>query len=140
MTMMQGTARLGANPELKYIGVGDDQKPVCEVRLRILNGKQDKSTGEWLDQGFWAQGNIWGKFAEPAAKIFSKGDRVFFDGNMVMNTFPDKDNEGEEVKVPKIDISFIAPYLPDIESLKYKARTSKSDSQESAQQSTAAAS
>jgi len=124
MTAIQGLARLGANPELKYIG--DDKKPVCEISARFINGKQDKATEEWEDQGFWAQVNIWGRCAEAAAKMFSLGDKVIIDGNMVMVSWPDKDDPSKTVTSLKIDCHSITPYLPDLISLDYKKRTSQS--------------
>ncbi len=122
MSDLSGLARLGANPELKYVGSGDDKQPVCEMRVRFLNGKKDKKLGEWIDQGFWAQVNVWGLCAEPAAKMLAKGDRVFIDGEMVMNTWPDKDDDTLERSGVRVDTRLVAPYLPDLEGLSYRER------------------
>lgn len=122
MSGLSGLARLGVNPELKYVGVDDDKQPVCEMRVRFLNGKKDKRSGEWVDQGFWAQVNVWGPCAEPAAKIFAKGDRVFIDGEMVMNTWSDKDDDTLEHSCVRVDTRLVAPYLPDLEGLSYRER------------------
>ncbi len=125
MTAIKGLVRLGANPELRFVGSGDDKKAVCEIRGRFINSKLDKGTGEWIDLGFWATVNVWGRCAEPAAKMLSKGDLIYIDGTMVMNTWPDKENEGEEISGFKVDTNFVAPYLPNLESLRYKPRTSQ---------------
>ncbi len=130
MTAIKGPGRLGANPELRFVGNGDDKKPVCELRVRFINGKVDKATGEWTDTGFWATVNVWGWCAEPAAKMFSKGDRIYIDGTMVMNTWPDKENEGEVISGFKVDTIFVAPYLPDLELLRYKPRTTQNNAAE----------
>lgn len=122
MSDLSGLARLGTNPELKYVGSGDDKQPVCEMRVRFVNGKRDKATGEWIDQGFWAQVNVWGRCAEPAAKMFSKGDRVFIDGVMVMQTWPDKEDETVERSGMRVDARMVAPWLPDLDGLSYKPR------------------
>jgi len=122
MSELSGQARLAANPELKYVGTGDDKQPVCEMRVRFLNAKQDKASGDWTDLGFWAQVNVWGLCAEPAAKMLSKGDRIFIDGSMVMDTWPDKDDENVERSGIRVDTRMVAPYLPDIESLSYRER------------------
>ncbi len=127
MSDLSGLARLGANPELKYVGDGDDRQPVCEMRVRFLNAKKDRKTDEWIDQGFWAQVNVWGRCAEPAAKMLSKGDRVFIDGEMVMNTWPDKDDDTLERSGVRVDTRLVAPYLPDIESLSYRERKQGGD-------------
>lgn len=123
VTTINGLARLGSAPELKY--VGDDKKPVCEMRARFVNSKQDKVTGEWKDQGFWAHVNIWDRYAEPAAKMFSSGDMVYIDGNTVMDNWPDKENQGQTVEGMKVNANFIAPYLPHLESLTYQERKAK---------------
>lgn len=126
MSMLQGMARLGANPELKYVGDGESKQAVCEMRLRFLNSKQDKVTGEWSDDGFWAQVNLWGACAEPAAKLYSKGDRVVVvDGNMVMNSWPDKENEGQMATGLKVDTRLVLPYLADVSVLKFKERSTQ---------------
>ncbi len=121
MSEIQGIARLGSNPELKY--VGEDKKPVCEISVRFINGKQDKITQEWEDRGFWAQVNIWGKCAEPAAKMFSTGDRIIITGNMVGVSWADKDDPEKTVSGLKVDTNSVAPYLPDLMSLEYKERS-----------------
>ena len=130
MTAIQGVARLGANPELKYIDVGEDKKPVCEMRVYLVNGRQDKTTEEWRDQGFWAQVNVWGKCAEPAAKMFTTGDKVIIDGNLVQVSWPDKDDSEKSITGMKIDTNSVSPYLPDLVSLTYKERKSQSASRE----------
>lgn len=127
MSELSGQARLAANPELKYVGAGDDKQPVCEMRVRFLNAKQDKASGEWSDLGFWAQVNVWGHCAEPAAKMLSKGDRIFIDGSMVMDTWTDKDDENTDRSGIRVDTRMIAPYLPDIESLSYRERKQSGD-------------
>jgi len=129
MTAINGLARLGTNPELKYVTVGDEKKPVCEINARFINGKQDKATQEWEDQGFWVQINVWGKCAEPAAKMFASGDKITVDGNMVMMSWPDKDDPEKMVSGLKVDANSVSPYLPDLVSLEYKERKSRKDSQ-----------
>ena len=100
MTDIQGPARLGKEPVLKH--VGEDKKPVCELRVVFLNyraNKQDQDNP--IDSGFWVQVNIWGKFAEPASRFFSTGDKVYITGEMDQDSFTPKDaNEGDdEVKI-----------------------------------------
>jgi len=131
MTQIQGMARLGKNPELKYIGEGDDKKPVCEIWLKMLNARKSKlNDDEWQDLGFWAQVNLWGTLAEPGARLLSKGDRVYVTGRMVNKLWNESENTSEESQecgsrsTLVIDSNFVAPYLGDLESLKYKSRKS----------------
>jgi single-stranded DNA-binding protein len=128
MSQIHGTARLGKNPELKYIGEGEDKKPVCEIWLKMLNSRKNKSKDDWEDLGFWAQLNLWGNLAEPAARLLSKGDRVYVSGRIVEKTWSQSDIPSEQAEESEthstlvIDTNFIAPYLGDLESLKYKPR------------------
>ena len=126
MTDISGPARLGVNPELKPIGQGDDRQFVCEMRVRFLNGRPKKDSDEWEDNGFWANVNVWGKAAESAARLFEKGDRVHIIGNMIERRWPDKEDPEAEHSLMQVNANFIAPYLPDVESLKYKPRQSRS--------------
>ncbi len=123
MTDIQGPARLGKEPVLKH--VGEDNKPVCELRVIFLNyraNKQDQNKS--IDSGFWAQVNIWGKFAEPASRFFSTGDKVFIVGDMYQGSFKPKDAiEGDdEVNVFHVNSNIIFPWTIDIESLAFTER------------------
>lgn len=125
MSDISGQARLGKNPELKYIGQDENKQAVCELRVRMLNPKQDKKTDEWIDRGFWAQVNLWGPFAEAASKLLQKGDRVFVaNGTLAQDTWFDENNPDKENAMMKIDTNMVFPYTTDIESIKYKPRKS----------------
>ena len=127
MTDISGPARLGANPELKTVGQGDDKQYVCEMRVRFLNGRPKKDSEEWEDNGFWANVNVWSKLGESAARLFEKGDRVYIIGNMIERSWADKENPEVERSMMQVNASFIGPYLPDLESLKYKPRQPRND-------------
>jgi single-stranded DNA-binding protein len=127
MTDISGPARLAANPELKTIGQGDDKKYVCELRVRFQNAKPKKDSDEWEDQGFWATVNVWGNHAEPTARLFEKGDRVFIMGNLIERSWQDKDDPEQTHRALQVDTHYVAPYLPDLESLRYKPRKSRTE-------------
>ena len=123
MTAIQGPARLGKEPVLKH--VGEDNKPVCELRVIFLNYRVNKKEEDIpIDSGFWAQVNIWGKFAEPASRFFSTGDKVFIIGDMDQDSFKPKDAiEGDdEVNVLHVNSNIIFPWTIDIESLAFTER------------------
>jgi len=132
MTEISGQGRLGAAPVLKSVRQGDDQQFVCELRVKFLNSKLKKNTEidikekEYDDLGFWVQVSVWGAFAESTAKLLKKGDRVYLPGNLYQSTWPDKNDPEKENSMLKINTNLIFPYLPDIESLQYKARKSSS--------------
>lgn len=130
MSEISGQARLGKNPELKYIGQDDNKQAVCELRVKMLNSKQDKKTDDWIDRGFWAQVNVWGKMAEAASKLLQKGDRVFIvNGTLAQDTWSDDKDPDKENSMMKIDTHLVFPFTTDIESLQYKPR--KASDQES---------
>jgi len=123
VTAIQGPARLGKEPMLKH--VGEDNKPVCEMRVIFLNYRTNKQEPDNpVDSGFWAQVNIWGKFAEPASRLFSTGDKVYIAGELDQDTFTPKDtNEGDdEVKILHVNTNLIFPWTIDIDSLTFNER------------------
>lgn len=129
MTDISGPARLAANPELKTVGQGEEKQFVCEMRVRFLNGKPKRNSDEWIDNGFWVDVNIWGKYAQSASRLFEKGDRVHVIGNLHEHHWPDKDNPERELGRLKVNASFIGPHLPDLESLRYKPRQPRQDAE-----------
>ena len=123
MTDIQGPARLGKEPVLKH--VGEDNKPVCELRVIFLNYRVNKKEEDIpTDSGFWAQVNIWGKFAEPASRFFSTGDKVFIIGDMDQDSFKPKDAiEGDdEVNILHVNSNLIFPWTTEIDSLTFTER------------------
>ena len=122
VTDIQGPARLGEEPFLKH--VGENNKPVCELRVIFLNYRPNKQDQDnTIDSGFWAQVNIWGKFAEPASRLFSTGDKVYIPGNMDQDSFIPKDaNEDDEVTILQVNSNLIFPWTTDIESLNFTER------------------
>ena len=127
MTDIQGPARLGKPPTLKH--VGEDKKPVCELTVIFLNYRMNKNDEENpIDRGFWVKVSVWGKFAEQASKMFSKGDKVFIaDGNMDQDSFTAKDAQDgdDDIKLLHVDCNLIFPWVPDLESLSFKERKGK---------------
>lgn len=119
MARIEGIGNLGSNPELKYLGENKD-KPVCEFRFYLKSDRR-KGEGEWEDRGDFLAVSVWGACAEPAAKMFRKGDGVFLQGKFGTDRWKDKES-GEERKGPKIDANLALPYLPYLESISYKPR------------------
>lgn len=123
MSVFQDKVRLAAPPELKYVGKGEEKNAVAELRVRVPNVKRD-SDGNFRERGFWANVSVWGKFAEPVTKMVAKGDQLFVVGNLYQDNWNDKET-GEERSGIKIDAKLVFPWMPDLESLKYKPRRAK---------------
>jgi len=140
MPSINGYARLGKTPELKYIGEGEDKQPVCELSVKFINAKKKKGTGsgsggegegdDYDDLGFWAQVNVWGNEAEPVSRLLSKGDKVYIsDGKLAEKSWPDKDNAEITKSSLQVDCRLLFPVLSNIENLTYKARSSNTQSE-----------
>jgi hypothetical protein len=125
MTDISGPARLTVNPKLKPVGQGDEKQFVCELRVRFTNFKRKKNSEDFDDNGFWADVNIWGPFAEPSAEFFEKGDKVFIIGNLDERHWIDSDNPDIEHGRLQVNSSFVAPWTPDLVELRYKPRQSQ---------------
>lgn len=132
MPSINGYARLGKTPELKYIGEGDDKQAVCELSVKFINAKKKKSSGEdeYDDLGFWAQVNVWGYEADPVSRLLSKGDKVYIvDGKLAEKSWPDKDNPEVIKKGLQVDCRLLFPVLSNIENLSYKVRSNNTQSE-----------
>ena len=126
MVTLQGSARIGKAPTLKYVGDNND-KPVCEFSVRMLSFRKSKTEADQLDdKGFWANISIWGKFAEAASKQFSKGDRIFIaDADIYQDTYrytPANSDQEEDGSSFQINCSLVFPWTPDLEAVTFKPR------------------
>ncbi len=134
MTDISGQGRLGADPVLKPVGEGENQQFVCELRIKYMNSKPKKHSAsdekEYDDLGFWVQVSVWGNFAESAARLLKKGDRVYVPGNLHMDTWQDKKDPEKEQSMLKVNTNYIFPYLPDIETMSYAPRKTAPDNQQ----------
>lgn len=114
-------------PELRWLGEGENKQPVAELRVRFPNVKRintEAGEDEYIERGFWVTVNVWGRFAEPVAKLFSKGDQIFVIGNLYQDEW--KTKETDEIKTGlKMDARQVFPWSLDLESLSYKERKGK---------------
>ncbi len=122
MATISGKGNLGADPILKY--VGEDKRPVTELRVYLQCGRKDKKTGEWEDNGDWYNVSLWGPCAEPASKLLQKGNGIYLTGTLSTDRWNDKES-GEPKSHPRIDADFVAPYLPAVESITYRPAAKK---------------
>jgi single-strand DNA-binding protein len=123
MSVFQDKVRLAAPPELKYVGKSEEKSAVAELRVRVPNIKRD-SDGNFKERGFWANVSVWGKCAEQLVKLVTTGDQIYLIGNLYQDKWKDKETGDEKTGI-KIDCRLAFPWLPDLESLKYKPRKAK---------------
>jgi single-strand DNA-binding protein len=85
---LTGTAKLGAEPELRFTGQG---KAVCELRLAFSNSK--KKRGE---EGYEYTPAVW----------VHKGDEVFCSGLLELERFDKKDGtQGEKLTLRAAEVA-----------------------------------
>lgn len=81
---------VGRDPELKMTGTG---RPVCEFSVavnRVTGGGQGAERQEQTD---WYRVSCWGKQAETAQQIVTKGRMVFVAGRFQPRQYTNRNNE-----------------------------------------------
>ncbi|MBL4866430.1 MAG: single-stranded DNA-binding protein [Pseudomonadales bacterium] len=127
MNLFIGRARLGSDPVLAY--VGEDKKPVLNVRVKSLDFKRSKANPyQWEDVGLWYDLALW-NYPKEAQQLFKKGNAVFIKGSIYQRTDLETDKEYK-----KIDAEEMLPLTPMIQELVFlptkKARRSEPSEQE----------
>lgn len=135
MSALQGPARLGFDPRLKYIPLkdGDETMAKAELRMNLINYKRVPG-GESEDRGFWVQAEVWGEQAELAAKHLKKGDKIYVIGDFYGSNW--ESEEGPQTR-PVMTIRRISLDIRDLQQFQFKPRRSNSESGEPDEQSEA---
>lgn len=84
---VQLIGHLGANPEIKTLEGG---KKLARITL-ATNEAYTNGKGEKVIDTQWHSVIAWGKTAEIAEKLFTKGMEVLIDGRLVNRSYTDKD-------------------------------------------------
>lgn len=97
---------LAANPEMTYVGQGDQR--VARTSIVVISNKvlKDRDTGETREKTTRLRWTLWRQQAENAARYLSKGSAVLIEGRVENN---DYEKDGETV----YDLQFI------VEEIKY---------------------
>lgn len=90
------TGRLTRDPETKYLPSG---QALTNLGIAVDRNFQDKS-GEWRRDTVFLDIETWGKLAERCAETLRKGQPVFVEGRLKMDTW-----EKDGVKQSKIRVS-----------------------------------
>nr|WP_296764106.1 single-stranded DNA-binding protein [Rhodococcus sp. (in: high G+C Gram-positive bacteria)] len=95
LSIITGTYRLAADPELQYIG----QNSVAKARVRLVNDKSKKDDSEqsgWKKVAeHWANGVAWYELAERLNEEARKGDSIQLMAEVSTESWEDK-NTGEK--------------------------------------------
>ena len=84
------TARLGADPEMKYTAQG---KAVTELRVAVAGA------GNTFEDAGWFSCTAWEKLAEICNQYLTKGSRVYIEGRLQVQSWEDKNGGGNRSKV-----------------------------------------
>lgn len=84
---VQLIGNLGSNPEIKTIEGG---RKMARINI-ATNETYTNAKGKKITETQWHNVVAWGKTAELAEKLFSKGMEVLIDGKLVSRTFTDKE-------------------------------------------------
>ncbi len=84
---VQLIGHLGANPEVKTL---DDGKKMARINL-ATNEVYTNAKGEKITETQWHNIIAWGKTAEIAEKLFTKGMEVLVQGKLVNRNYTDKE-------------------------------------------------
>jgi single-strand DNA-binding protein len=104
----EGGGNLGDAPALKRVRVGDEQRPVLELSI-YFDRRVPTGEGAFAEKGgFWLNANLWGKRAEQAAPLLSKGARVYAIGELELETWDDEGTERSAFRL-NLDQVFIDP-------------------------------
>ena len=81
---------VGRDPELRMTANG---KPVCEFSVAVNRGTGGGQGGERQEQTDWYRVSCWGRQAETAQQIVTKGRLVFVEGRFAAREWTDKENQ-----------------------------------------------
>jgi single-strand DNA-binding protein len=84
---VQLIGNLGQDPEIKNLDNGNKM-----ARMSIATNERYKNAqGEYVTETQWHNVIAWGKVAEIAEKLLSKGSEVVVEGKLVHRNYADKD-------------------------------------------------
>lgn len=83
---------LGANPELTYVGDGEDRAARASVVVISNKKTKNKKTGEIKERVTRVRWTLWREQAENAVKYLKKGSHVAIEGRLENNDY-EKDGE-----------------------------------------------
>ena len=90
---VQLIGHLGADPEIKALEGG---KKLARINI-ATNETYTNANGEKITETQWHNVIAWGKTAELAEKLFTKGMEVLIDGKLVNRSYTDKEGNKKYV-------------------------------------------
>ena len=118
---------LGQDPSYDTPEVGGETRQVCNLRIYAPNWRQEKATGEFIEQGgFWITGSVWGPQAEACHRVLKKGHRVRVVGRLREERWADRET-GDELSALRMVIDEVSLPVGRVESVSRSEHRSKPD-------------
>jgi single-strand DNA-binding protein len=117
----EGVGNVGTAPELRWVDVRGEQRPVLELRV-YFDRRVPRGDGQFEDDGgFWLTVSQWGSRAEGLAKLLQKGARIQVQGTLRQEEWQDRESGANrsELRVTA-DAIFIDPVC--LESVTYRPK------------------
>lgn len=106
LPLLSGTARLTADPELRFASSGT---AICKVNLAFNARRKDESTGHWVDgDTFFITGTLFKQAAENAAESLTRGVEVVVSGRLKTRQW---EQDGQKRSMPELLVDSIGPSL-----------------------------
>lgn len=118
---------LTRDPEMRYVNVGGEQKPIVEIRVFADVSRQ--VDGQWAQDDEKSTGvdvTIWGEaLGKGVLRNFRKGARVLVTGPLHLNQYEDKEGINRATLRMSADNVALLPYR--VESVVFAARRRQDD-------------
>ena len=95
--------RITKNAEMKSAGA------TTVTSFSIANNQSYKKDGNWVDNAYFFECEIWGAFGETMRQYLNKGQKVTVTGQLVQNRWTDtngKSRSSEKIRVKDLSIQF----------------------------------
>lgn len=101
ITVMEG--RLTRNAEMKSAGSS------TVTTFSIANNQNYKKDGNWIDNTYFFECEMWGPYGETMRQYLNKGQKVIVTGQLVQNRWTDSDGKNrsaDKIRVKELSIQF----------------------------------
>lgn len=99
--VMEG--RLTRNAEMKSAGSS------IVTTFSIANNQSYKKDGNWIDNAYFYECEIWGPYGEAMRQYLNKGQKVIVSGQLVQSRWTDSDGKNrsaDKIRVKELSIQF----------------------------------
>lgn len=122
-----GTGNLGVAPLLRHVQVGDETRPVVDLRI-FFDRRVKQTDGSYEDQGgFWITTCVWGWRAEAIAKLLPKGARVYASGRLRQESW--QEDGDEQHSRLQLDADYLTVDLVCIEQITLRSKRDVEESE-----------